>query len=130
MRWALVAAVAGLTAYGVAKSDVDLLRSVAGRINAPLAEIEKKIESMLAHQKELERQLRVAVARNASNAASELMGRVFTHNAIPVIAHNLGDADGDFLQAVVDALKSRFSGVVVLGGGAGGTVALVASVSP
>jgi len=124
-----IEAVAGLTAYGVAKSDVDLLRAVAGRINAPVAEIEKKIESMLAHQKEMERQLRIAVARNASNAASELLGRVSTHNAIPLIAHNLGDADGDFLQAVVDALKGRFAGVVVLGGGAGGTVALVASVS-
>ena len=46
-----------------------------------------------------------------------------------MIAHNLGDADGDFLQAVADALKGRFAGVVVLGGGAGGTVALVATVS-
>ncbi len=124
-----IEAVAGMPAYGVAKSDLDLLRGVAGRLNAPMADLEKKIESMLAYQKELERLLKTAVARNASNAASELLSRAVTHNGIPVITHNLGDCDGEFLQAVVDALKSRFSGVVVLGGGAAGAVALVASVS-
>jgi alanyl-tRNA synthetase len=124
-----IEAVAGMPAYGVAKSDLDLLRGVAGRLNAPVADLEKKIESMLAYQKELERLLKTAVARNASNAASELLSRATTHNGIPVITHNLGDCDGEFLQAVVDALKSRFSGVVVLGGGAAGAVALVASVS-
>jgi alanyl-tRNA synthetase len=124
-----IEAVAGMPAYGVAKSDLDLLRGVAGRLNAPVADLEKKIESMLAYQKELERLLKTAVARNASNAASELLSRAATHNGIPVITHNLGDCDGEFLQAVVDALKSRFSGVVVLGGGSAGAVALVASVS-
>ena len=124
-----IEAVAGMPAYGVAKSDLDLLRGVAGRLNAPVADLEKKIESMLAYQKELERLLKTAVARNASNAASELLSRAVTHNGIPVITHNLGDCDGEFLQAVVDALKSRFSGVVVLGGGSAGAVALVASVS-
>jgi len=48
---------------------------------------------------------------------------------VPVITHNLGDTDGDFLQAVIDALKGRFAGVVVLGGGSSTAVALVASVS-
>jgi alanyl-tRNA synthetase len=37
--------------------------------------------------------------------------------------------DGEFLQAVVDALKSQFKGVVVLGGAANGAVTLIASVS-
>ena len=85
---------------------------------------------MLAHQKELEKQVKIALQRNASNAASELLGRAQTVNGIPLITHNLGDADGDFLQAVVDALKGRFKGVVVLGGVASDAVALVASVSP
>jgi alanyl-tRNA synthetase len=47
-----------------------------------------------------------------------------------LITHNLGDADGDFLQAIADALKGRFKGVVVLGGVANNAVALVATVSP
>ena len=36
---------------------------------------------------------------------------------------------GDSLQAIVDALKSQFKGVVVLGGAANGAVTLIASVS-
>src|SRR6185295_5316184 len=56
-------------------------------------------------------------------------GRAQTVNGIPLITHNLGDADGDFLQAIADALKGRFKGVVVLGGLSNNAVALVASVS-
>ena len=124
-----IEAVAGLSAYGVAKSELELLRGVAGRLNAPVGELEKKIEAMLSHQKELERLLKLAVARNASNAAAELLSRAVTHNGIPLITHNLGDCEGDFLQAVADSLKSRFGGVIVLGGGAAGAVSLVAAVS-
>jgi alanyl-tRNA synthetase len=125
-----IEAVAGLSAYDVAKRDVELIRSVAGRIGAPVAELEKKLEALLAQQKELERQLKTAVARNASNAASELLSRVQTVNDIPLIAHNLGDTDADFLQAVADALKGRFQGVIVLGGGSESAVALIAAVTP
>ena len=42
---------------------------------------------------------------------------------------NLGGVDGDYLQAVADALKSTFNGVLVLAGSANESVALVASVS-
>jgi alanyl-tRNA synthetase len=125
-----IEAVAGLSAYDIAKRDVELIRSVAGRIGAPVAELEKKLEALLAQQKELERQLKTAVARNASNAASELLSRVHTVNDIPLIAHNLGDTDADFLQAVADALKGRFQGVIVLGGGSESAVALIAAVTP
>jgi len=67
--------------------------------------------------------------RNASNAASELLGRAQTVNGIPLITHNLGDADSEFLQAIADALKGRFQGVVVLGGGSNNAVSLGATVS-
>jgi alanyl-tRNA synthetase len=112
------------------KLDRELIKSVAGKINSPIHELEKKVELLLAQQKELERQLKTAIARNASNAASELLKLAQTVNGTPIIAHNLGDADGDFLQAVVDSLKARFQGVIVLGGGSDTAVALVAAVTP
>jgi len=125
-----IEAVAGLQAYAAARHELELLRSVAGRLASPVADLEKKIEALLAHQKELEKQVRIALQRNASNAAAELLSRGVTVNGIPLITHNLGDADAEFLQAVVDALKGRFPGVIVLGGGTAGAVTLVASVSP
>src|SRR5206468_5678896 len=124
-----VEAVAGLEAYGKATTDLHLLKSIAGKVNSPVAELEKKIEAMLAQQKDLEKQVKIALQRNASNAASELLGRAQTVNGIPMIAHNLGDADGEFLQAIADALKGRFHGLVVLGGYANNAVLLLATVS-
>ena len=124
-----IEAVAGLTAYDLANQQLQLIKSIAGKINSPVHELEKKIDSLLAHQKELEKSLRTATLREASNAASELLERVHTLNGVPAIIHNVGGVDGDFLQAVVDALKSQFKGVIVLGGAADGAVALVAAVS-
>ena len=125
-----IEAVAGLEAYNVANEQLRLLRTVAGKINSPVGELEKKLEALLAQQKELEKSLRISVQRNASNAASELLIHAQTVNGIPIIAHNLGDAEGDFLQAIADALKGRFPGVIVLGGGAEDKVTLIACVSP
>ncbi|HXT41627.1 MAG TPA: alanine--tRNA ligase-related protein [Candidatus Angelobacter sp.] len=124
-----VEAVAGLQAYDLANQQLHLLRNVAGQVNSPIQELEKKIETLLAHQKELEKQVKITMQRNASNAASELLGRAQTVNGVPLITHNLGDADGDFLQAIADALKGRFKGVVVLGGCSNNAVTLVATVS-
>ena len=125
-----IEAVAGLEAYNRANDELQLIKSLAGKVNSPLHELEKKIESLLEHQKALEKQLKSAQQREASNAASELLERVHTVNDIPAIIHNVGGVDGDFLQAVADSLKGRFKGVIVLAGAAGGAVSLVAAVSP
>jgi alanyl-tRNA synthetase len=98
-------------------------------VNAPAHELEKKIEALLAHQKELEKSLRTATMKEASNVASRLLGQVETINGVPTIVQNLGAVEGDFLQAVVDSVKTRFKGVIVLGGGQE-NVALIAAVTP
>jgi alanyl-tRNA synthetase len=126
-----IEAVAGLEAYRKVTDELALIKSLAGKINSPVHELEKKIESLLEHQKELEKQIKIAQQREASNAASLLLEEIKTVNGIPAIIHNLGGVDGDFLQAVADSLKSRFKGVIVLGGGPHrGSVALVAAVTP
>jgi alanyl-tRNA synthetase len=124
-----IEAVAGLEAYKRANDELHLIKTLAGKVNSPVHELDKKIESMLAHQKELEKSLRAATMREASNAASELLERVQTVNGISTIIHNVGAVDGDFLQAVADSLKSQFKGVIVLGGATGGAVSLIAAVT-
>jgi alanyl-tRNA synthetase len=125
-----IEAVAGLEAYRRANEELHLIKSLAGRLNSPVHELEKKIESLLEQQKALEKSLRTATMREASNAASNLLEQVHTINGIPTLIHNVGGVDGDFLQAVADSLKGRFKGVIVLGGASGGAVSLVAAVSP
>jgi alanyl-tRNA synthetase len=125
-----IEAVAGLEAYRKATDEVQLIKTLAGKVNSPVHELDKKIEALLAHQKELEKSLRTATMREASNAASLLLEEVKIINGVPVIIHNLGAAGGDFLQAIADSLKGRFKGVIILGGVASDAVALLAAVSP
>jgi alanyl-tRNA synthetase len=125
-----IEAVAGLQAYDRANQELNLIKSIAGKVNAPIGELEKKIDALLAQQKELEKQLKAVQQKEAANTAKSLVAKAATLNGIPAIIENLGSADGDTLQSIADALKSSFKGVVVLGGASNGAVALVASVSP
>src|SRR6185295_13915804 len=125
-----IEAVAGLEAYGLAHDQLRLLRSVAGQLNAPVSELEKKVEALLAHQKELEKQLKAAQQKEAAGNARTLLAKAEILNGTPAIIANVSGADGDTLQTIADALKSQFKGVIVLGGAVNGVVALVASVSP
>ncbi|HEU5071040.1 MAG TPA: alanine--tRNA ligase [Verrucomicrobiae bacterium] len=125
-----IEAVAGLEAYAVANAQAQLIKSIAAKVTSPVHELEKKIEALLAHQKELEKQAKAAQQREASNAASQLLERVQNLNGTPAIIHNVGGVSGDFLQGVLDSLKGRFDGVVVLGGALEGAVSLVTGVSP
>ena len=89
-----------------------------------------QIEALLAHQKELEKQIKSSQQREASSIAANLKSQASTVNGIPAILYNLGAADADLLQSVADALKGTFKGVIVLGGASNGAVSLVAAVSP
>jgi alanyl-tRNA synthetase len=118
-----------LEAYGVANSQLQLIRSIAGKINSPVHELEKKVDLLLAHQKELEKSLKAAIQRSAAQTAAWLLTRKHDINGIPLITQIFPDSDADYLQAVVDAVKARFEGVVVVGGSMGGAVSLISSVS-
>ena len=125
-----IEAVAGLEAYKRANEELQLIKAVAGKVNSPVGELEKKIESLLAQQKELEKQLKGMQQKQAGEIARSLAAKAQTIGTTPAIIENLGAADGDFLQSIADALKGQFKGVVVLGGTANSAVALVATVSP
>ena len=125
-----IEAVSGLEAYQRANEELQLIKAVAGKVNSPVGELEKKIESMLAQQKDLEKQLKAMQQKQATEMARGLAAKAQTVGSTPVIVENLGAADGDFLQSIADVLKGQFNGVVVLGGTANNAVALVATVAP
>src|SRR4029079_8441736 len=116
-----IEAQAGLNAYDLATADTQRLHALATKIGTAPPELEKRIEGMLAQQKELEKALKSAHQREAAGRAKDLLAGAQTINGIPAIITNLGAADGDTLQTVADALKSvGFKGVTVLGGSANG----------
>ena len=118
-----IEAVSGLEAYRRANEELQLIKAVAGKVNSPIGELEKKIEALLAQQKDLEKQLKSMQQKEAAELARGLAAKAQTFGTTPAIVENLGPADGDFLQSVADALKGQFKGVVVLGGTANNAVA-------
>lgn len=125
-----IEAAAGVCAYERTRQESERLHAIAERLNAPLADLEKKLDALLQQQKELEKKLKAAQQQQAASVAADLMTRAVRCGTIPLISANMGDAGSDFLQAVADALKAEFAGVAVLGGTHRGAVTLVAVVSP
>jgi len=124
-----IEALAGLAAYDAATADSERLKGLAGKLNAPLGEIEKKLDALLAQQKQMEKQWKAAQQAQAAGIAKELLGKARTINGTPAIVENVGAEGGDQLQDIVDALKGQFAGVIVLAGALEGQVALAAAVS-
>ena len=124
-----VEAVAGLVAAGQARADAGRIVALAATLNSPVREIEKKIEASLGQVKELEKRLRALRQSQAVVTARELLAKAGTIAGVPVVTANLGQADGDYAQAVADALKGEFEGVIVLGTAAEGRVVLLANVA-
>ncbi|HWV99689.1 MAG TPA: alanine--tRNA ligase [Candidatus Acidoferrum sp.] len=125
-----IEAVSGLEAYRRANEELQLIKTLSGKVNSPVGELEKKVESLLAQQKELEKQLKVVQQKQAVELARSLASKAQDFGKTRAIIEDLGAGDGDFLQTVADALKGQFKGVVVLGSASNGAVALVATVSP
>jgi len=124
-----IEAVAGLESYRKAAEECQLIKALAGKVNSPINELERKIENLVAQQKELEKQLKALQQQQAAANARGLLAKAREVNGIPVLIARV-DGDGDTLQAMVNELKGQFKGVIVLGGVAQGAVALVAAVTP
>ena len=125
-----IEALAGMCAYEKARKETDLLLSVSGMANTPVAELEKKMESLLATQKELEKQIKAAHLKQAAEMARELASTADSIGACRFIVENLGEIDAELPHLLIECLKGQFKGVVVLGGTVAGSVQLAASVSP
>jgi alanyl-tRNA synthetase len=126
-----IEAIAGLPAYASAHADAERLRQLAAKLGAPLGELEKKLEAMLAQQKELEKQLESLRKKQAAAAAGQLLHQAVEIAGVPTIIEAIDGAGGDELQTIADALKGlAFRGVVFLAGVQTGQVALAATVSP
>ena len=123
-----IEATAGLIALEQCHADANRIKALAEQMNSPVKDLEKKIEQALEQSKKLEKQLKALQQSQAASTAKELTTQADTSDSIPFIAANLGSVDGNFAQAVADALKSTFEGIVVLGTTGNGSVALVASV--
>ncbi len=125
-----IEAVAGLAAHKLLREKDDLLESLCKRLNTPPTEVERKLETVLGQLKELEKQIKSYLVKQAANTAAELVQSATQINGVPVIIATLGEWDAESLQVVLNELKSRFNGVVLLFSTVNGSVTVLSAVSP
>jgi alanyl-tRNA synthetase len=106
------------------------------RHDAAVTETLKQIDARAAHLEKLDAEVREWEKKTAKSAEAELKsraaqiaGELARSNAEKDFSvAEVPDADGKLLQAIVDALKSKFKGPIFLAGTRDGLVALVAYV--
>jgi alanyl-tRNA synthetase len=106
------------------------------RNDATTSEILQQIDARAAHLEKVEVEVRDWEKQSAKTAETELRRRAAqvanelaaSHGGKDFCVAEVQNGDGKLLQAVADALKSKFNGPVFLVGATNGSVALVASV--
>ncbi len=125
-----VEAVAGPAALAAVNRQGRALREAAEILKISPGEVPQRLRQLLEGQRALEKQLAELEARLARSRADELVARARVVNGISVVATRLDGLDADGLRAAVDRIRERLgSGVVVVGGVAGGKVSLVCGVT-
>jgi alanyl-tRNA synthetase len=104
--------------------------------DAATAEMLKQIDTRAARLEKVDAEVRGWEKKTAKSAEAELRSRAAqianelaqSHVEKNFCVSEVPDADGKLLQAIVDALKSKFKGPIFLAGTRGASVALVAYV--
>jgi alanyl-tRNA synthetase/REP element-mobilizing transposase RayT len=120
----------------LARKKPDIAELPVFESNADTGEMLKQLDACAAHLEKLESEVREWEKKSSKAAEAELKSRAAqiagelaaSHAGKNFCVSEVADADGKLLQAVVEALKSKFKGPIFLIGAAEGSVALVASV--
>jgi alanyl-tRNA synthetase len=111
------------------RAEQDLLGKLSGLLSCSQGELEKKVQQMLEHGKELEKKLRAASQSEASNLAQSLLKSQKTLAEVPAIVEKVDNGSPEQLRLLADGLRDRFQGVAVLGAPAEDKVSLLVYVS-
>jgi alanyl-tRNA synthetase len=119
-----------------ARKKPDIARLPAFENDATTTAMLQQIDVRAAHLEKLEGEVRDWEKQSAKTAEAELRSRAAqianqlaaSHAGKNLCVAEVQNGDGKLLQAVADALKSKFNGPIFLVGATNGSVALVASV--
>jgi alanyl-tRNA synthetase len=126
-----IEAVAGLEALAYLRSLDDQVTEVAQTLKAQPTDVGKRVNSLVAQVKELEREISHLQAKLGKNEAEGLLNRVIEIDGISVIAAQVQVSDMEGLRQMADLLKGKLkSGVIVLGAVSEGKVNFVTTVTP
>ncbi|MGD9496636.1 MAG: alanine--tRNA ligase [Armatimonadota bacterium] len=125
-----IEAVAGMAAVRHSRRADETLQALSQALNCPIEEVGERIEAQRRRIRELEREVEQARRMSASVNVPELLAGVEEVEGARLVARAIAGADREILKGLADEIVARLgSGVAVLGGDAGGKVALVAKAS-
>lgn len=124
-----VEAVTGRQAYRYLEGQLEPLRQAADQLKAQPVEVVDRIEGLQVRLKELSRENESLRAKLNQLEGANLVQTVQEVGGVPLLTAQVDAADMESLRRMVDDLKTRIEGVIVLGAVKDGKVQLVAHVS-
>jgi len=111
-----VEAVVGSAAQALVAERLDMLERVAGRLNVPVTELESRLESVLAENRALNKELERLQRQAARGQFEALLSQVHEVAGANVLAAPVNVADVDGLRQMADWFRDKVrSGVAVFG---------------
>jgi alanyl-tRNA synthetase len=126
-----VEAVTGRGAQRLVAERLNLLDRVAARLNAPVGEVEARLEQVLAENRALQKQAEQIQRRLAALQFDAVMLQTQDVDGVRVLAARIEGVDADGLRELADRFRDRAgSGVAVLGTVQNDKPVLIATVTP
>jgi alanyl-tRNA synthetase len=126
-----IEAVAGQASFDFIAQREAALAAVSAHLTAGPQDVVKKLESVLAHQKELEKQLKVFQQKAAAGLAEELAAKAATREGLKFVSAVVASDSPESLRSLGSQVLAKVGeGVVTLGAVLGERVSLVAFCSP
>ncbi|MCU6709655.1 alanine--tRNA ligase [Paenibacillus sp. J5C_2022] len=125
-----IEAVSGKQAYSYYEEQLELLKQAASLLKSNIADVPKRLESLLGQVKELSRDNESLQAKLSRIEAGSLLSAAVKAGDITVLCAKVNAPSMDALRGIVDELKPQLgSSVIVLGAVQGDKVNLAAAVS-
>ncbi|MFM1851593.1 MAG: hypothetical protein RIS54_1277 [Verrucomicrobiota bacterium] len=126
-----IEAVAGQPAYTFVTDHEGALKAVSAKLNAGPQDVVQKLDSLLAHQKELERKLRAFEQKAAAGLADELVAQAVERDGLKFVSAVVATNSPDALRALGSQVIAKLGeGVVQLGAAFEDKATVVAFCSP
>ncbi len=124
-------AVAGQAAIDFIATREAALAAVNAHLGAGTADVTKKLEALLAHQKEIEKQLKAFQQKALAGLADELAAKATTRDGLKFVSAVVPVEDQESLRSLGSQVLAKLGeGVVQLGAAFGDKASLVAFCSP
>jgi len=125
-----VEAVAGQAALDFISSQEATLNTIARSVKGSSDNVGEKVESVIAKNRQLEKELEALKAKLASSAGSDLAAQAVEGNGFMILAARIDGTDVPTMKTTLDQLKDKLgSAVIMLAAETEGKVTLLAGVS-